>query len=104
MTEIKVETTDWKLGCFCDWRPKQHDEKCPDCNGKGEVGGGFGDLDGARQCSRCWGTRTISKGPTTPKPELPRALIEHMRRAWWDFFNKPGTQDAFHTTTVDRQN
>jgi len=88
---ISIETTDWRLGCFIDWAPKQHYEKCPTCLGHGEVGGGFGDLDGPQQCPKCYGSRMVSKGPTTPKPDLPPALLEHMRRAWWDFFNKIDT-------------
>ncbi len=85
---IKIETEDWRLGCFLDWQPKQHFIQCPRCKGRGEVGGGFKSLDGPHQCPDCYGTRSISRGPTTPRPELPPALVEHMRRAWWDFFNK----------------
>lgn len=82
-----VETDDWKLGCFMEWRPKNHAEECPTCYGKGEVGGYFRDLDGPRPCPQCAGMKIVHKGPTTPKPELPPALVEHMRRAWWDFIN-----------------
>lgn len=81
------ETQDWKLGCFIDWRPKDHAETCPTCLGHGEVGGGFKSLDGPVPCPRCFGTRIVSKSPTTQMPEIPPALIEHMRRAWWDYFN-----------------
>jgi hypothetical protein len=45
-------------------------------------------IEGAETCPKCYGTGTVSKGPRVPKPELPKALVEHMRRAWWDFFNK----------------
>jgi len=86
-TTTITETDDWKLGCFMDWRPKSHEEECPYCHGKGEVGGGFKDLDGPRQCPECFGRRSITKGPMTPQPELPKALVEHMRRAWWDYLN-----------------
>ena len=82
-----TETDDWKLGCFVDWRPKSHEEECQYCNGKGEVGGGFKDLDGPRECPECFGRGSITKGPRAPHPELPKALVEHMRRAWWDFLN-----------------
>lgn len=80
-----VETDDWKLGCFMEWRPKNHAETCPTCLGHGEVGGGFHDLEGPRPCPKCFGMTTVIKGPTTPRPELPVELVEHMRRAWWDF-------------------
>lgn len=87
MAKAVVETTDWKLGCFMDWREKHHSEQCPSCHGIGEVGGGFKDLDGSRQCPKCLGLTYIMKGATTPKPELPADLVEHMRRAWWDYLN-----------------
>lgn len=90
---MNIETDDWKLGCFMDWRPKRHEEECPACHGAGEVGGGFKSLDGPRQCENCYGRGTVTKGPSTPKPELPKALTEHMRRAWWDFVNSDQMRD-----------
>lgn len=87
---VNIETDDWALSCYLDWRPKNHEEECPDCHGRGECGGGFKDLDGPVQCPTCFGRRTVTKGPRTPKPELPKVLVEHMRRAWWDFFYKAG--------------
>lgn len=51
-----TETDEWKLGCFFDWRPKPKAIACPGCAGKGEVGGGFKDLDGPRPCTDCWGS------------------------------------------------
>ena len=80
-----TENDDWKLGCFMEWRPKNHTIDCPDCHGRGEVGGGFKDLDGPQTCPSCFGTKIKAVGPTTEKPELPPELVEHMRRAWWDF-------------------
>lgn len=85
----EAETEDWKLSCFLDWKPKKHQITCPYCNGKGEVGGGFKDIDGPRQCPECFGSRHVTKGPSTVMPAIPEALREHMRRAWWDYFNKP---------------
>lgn len=86
--EINIETDDWKLGCFMDWQPKNHSEDCPTCKGKGEIGGGLGWMDDDKTCPDCHGMRFVTKGPRTPKPALPKAVVEHMRRAWWDFFNK----------------
>lgn len=88
-----IENEDWKLGCFMDWRQKSHAVECDFCHGSGEVGGGFHDLDGARQCSECFGSKIKYKGPTTPKPEIPPELREHMRRAWWDFLNNHNSVD-----------
>lgn len=81
-------TKDWELHAFLDWKELRHDEECTCCHGRGKVGGGFKDIDGPRQCPTCYGRGVVSKGPTTPRPELPPALVEHMRRAWWDFMNK----------------
>lgn len=85
--DICVETEDWKLACYLEWRPKSHEEDCPRCNGKGEIGGGFGWLDDAKECDKCRGRGTVTKGPKTQRPELPKRLTEYMRRAWWEFFN-----------------
>ena len=84
---VVTETDEWKLGCFFDWRPKPMAIACPYCYGKGEVGGGFKDLDGPQPCPECWGTKIKSVAPTTQPPEIPPELREHMRRAWWDFFH-----------------
>lgn len=86
-----IETEDWKLGCYLEWRPKMHSETCPSCNGHGEVGGGFKSLDGPRQCNQCFGVGSISKHPTTKMPEIPPDLREHLRRAWYDFTTKQTT-------------
>lgn len=87
---VGIETDDWRLKCFMDWAPKNHAEECPTCNGRGETGGHFKSLDGPQICETCWGTKIVTKGPSTPRPELPKAVVEHMRRAWWDYFNKAG--------------
>lgn len=91
--EIKVETDDWKLGCFMDWQPKSHTEKCTGCGGKGKYGGGLGWMEEELAvCNECYGSGTITKGPRTPKPELPPVLLEYMRNCWWQFFNGPVPQ------------
>ena len=94
MTNTIAETADWRLGAFMDWEPKYHSEECTYCSGCGEVGGGFKSLDGPMPCPKCFGTGYISVGPTTGKPEIPTALKEHMRRAWWDFLNTPQKEET----------
>lgn len=82
------DTDDWKLDCFIDWSPKYHREDCKCCGGSGEIGGGLGWLGDKEVCPECHGLGYINEGPKTKKPELPKALVEHLRRAWWDYFNK----------------
>jgi hypothetical protein len=87
---IGDQTDDWKLDCFVEWVPKSHTENCPECSATGSHRsprlGWVGDED--RTCNKCYGTGTITVGPRTPKPELPKHLLEHLRRAWFDYFNK----------------
>lgn len=45
-------------------------------------------MDGERDCPECWGRGWKEGHPTSVMPEVPSDLVEHMRRAWWDFFNK----------------
>ena len=84
----KMETEDWKLGCFLDWKPKHKSVTCPTCGGSGYTGGHFKDLDGPQECSRCFGAKVISVAPTSQRPEIPADIREHMRRAWFDFYNQ----------------
>ena len=90
MPDPRAETDDWKLSCTLDWKAKEHQEVCPMCKGRREVGGGFGDIDGAQPCPTCYGHGFKMVGPKTPRPPIPPDLREYLRRAWWDFFN-PGT-------------
>ena len=83
--KVVIETDDWKLGCFMDWRPKRRAIGCEYCLGTGEVGGGFKSLDGPQQCPKCFGTKSVLISPTGAAPPIPPELREHMRRAWWDF-------------------
>ena len=84
-----AETDEWKLQCFLDWRPKYKDAPCPVCRGRGTVGGGFKDIDGPMDCPKCLGRGVTTVAPTSRPPAVPPELSEHMRRAWWDFFNGP---------------
>lgn len=93
-TRVK-ETDEWKLGAYIEWRPKPMSIVCPRCHGEGTIGGGFKDIDGPRSCPECWGTKVKSVATTSPKPDVSADLVEHMRRAWWDYFNAvPMSQPA----------
>ena len=71
-----------------EWREKHKRIECPHCRGTGEVGGGFKDLDGARPCPECHGTRVKLVAPKTTPPDIPTELRDHMRRAWSSFNSK----------------
>lgn len=86
--KVVIETDDWKLGAYMEWRAKHHEEKYKECGGTGTAYTGFRDLDdGPSYCDKCHGRGRIDKGPNTPRPEIPETFREHMRRAWWDFVN-----------------
>lgn len=87
MSKFTHNTEDWELKAYLDWRPKYHTVECDYCGGRGTVGGGFKDIDGERQCPTCYGRGSVDCAPATEKPQIPEALIEHMRRAWWDYHN-----------------
>lgn len=87
-----ADTRDWKIVATLDYKckvePIQH--TCTGCGGSGEVGGGFKSLDGPRPCDTCYG----SGGYATyehiePKPPIPEALINHMRRAYQEYLALP---------------
>jgi hypothetical protein len=86
-----IETPDWKLGCFMEWRPILRSVNCPTCSGTGEIFGGFSYMSENKKCHECAGVGRVTYKPTTQRPDLPADLVEHMRRAWWDFVNKPST-------------
>lgn len=85
----EVETDEWQLKAYMEWVPKCIREPCVHCNGTGSVGGGFKSLSGPEPCPKCCGARTVAAPPKSPRPEIPAGLREHMRRAWWDYVNKP---------------
>ena len=87
MTKKTYDTEDWKLSCWLDFHPKSHTEECDYCHGNKTVGGGFKSIDGAVECPQCFGSGFLTKPPKTQKPDIPPELKEHLRRAWFDYFN-----------------
>lgn len=83
----KIETPEWKLKVFFDWVPKYSSEPCAYCNGSGEIGGGFKSISGAESCPKCHGSRSVLVEPKNLPPKIPDDLVEHMRRAFWDYTN-----------------
>lgn len=83
-----LDTEEWKLHAYLDWRRKKPliTHACDYCNGSGKVGGGFKSLDGPSTCPECYGSGTGRVEEGEPKPEIPQALIEHMRNAWLEYF------------------
>lgn len=83
--QSKENTPDWELRCFFDWHPKYKSVPCSNCNGTGSVNGLSRDIDGSRQCPTCHGSRYQVQAPVSKRPEINPDLVEHMRRAWYDF-------------------
>jgi hypothetical protein len=83
-----LDTEEWQLSAFIDWKRKKPlvTHPCEYCNGRGKVGGGFKSLDGPQDCPECFGTRVGRTEPGEPRPEIPEALIDHMRKAWQQYF------------------
>jgi hypothetical protein len=82
------DTDEWRLVMHADFKPINPPVfvKCERCNGTGEIGGHFKDLDGERTCPDCHGIRGHWRGgPSSEKPEVPRALIDHMRKAYLEY-------------------
>jgi DnaJ-class molecular chaperone len=77
-----IDNDDWCLSAYMDWKPSKSYVVCECCNGKGKVGGGFKDMEGPRDCDRCSGTGRHGFYPKSVKPEIPKELMEHMRKAW----------------------
>lgn len=90
MRENTLDNEDWHLAIHAEWVPKKapYSITCPGCRGRGEVGGGFKDIDGPRTCSQCFGSRVVTHpGPDTPQPQVPEELVRHMRAAYKDFLD-----------------
>jgi hypothetical protein len=90
-----LDDDNWRLACYIDWKPKKesYEIQCKICNGRGKVGGGFrggvSDIDGPDICSSCNGHgKHYRRVPESPKPKMPHELVEHMRAAWREFFDK----------------
>lgn len=82
-----IDTQDWVLGAWMDWKPAKDKVICLCCNGSGTTGGGFKSMEGPQTCSTCYGTGVKTFYPSAPKPEIPQELREHMYKAWksyWD--------------------
>lgn len=87
MAKFTHDTEDWELHACLDWKEKYHKEDCSRCGGTGQKGRMFCDYSDDRQCEDCCGRGWNSVRPKTPRPELPQPLLEHLRRAWWDYHN-----------------
>jgi hypothetical protein len=90
------QTDDWKLGAYLQWRPLAKVLDCPRCQGRREVGGGFKDLDGIRQCPECFGAgiKTVLPDEST-KPPVPADLAHALHAVWKDYFGLRD-DDSYH--------
>ena len=84
-----IDTEDWKLGAWIDFKPTKQPTRCEctRCHGGGILGGGFKSMDDPYDCPDCLGRGTVTVYPyLAPKPEVPKELIEHLRKAFYDYF------------------
>lgn len=89
-----IDNKEWALKCYMDWVPAKDTEVCKDCGGKGTVGGGFKDMDGPRTCPTCFGRGSRNFHPKSKKPEIPLEVIEHMKKAWIDYWEVNSLYDS----------
>lgn len=82
------DTPEWRLKAFLQWVPINKTITCDHCNGTGQVGGGFKDIDGPRECPSCLGHKFITKQPETPEPEIPEKLKSALYKAWVKYHEK----------------
>lgn len=103
MAEFTHNNEDWELHACLDWQRKWKTVECDRCNGSGREPLAYRDYGDDITCTHCRGRGTREEQSTSPRPELPPALIEHMRRAWWDYFNPRAAADraARHTNSID---
>lgn len=90
-----LDTDDWKLSAHIMWRPKRIPKRadCDYCSGTGKIGGGFKSFDGPEDCPRCFGTgKGAEIDPLAPEPPIPPELVQHMRKAWEEFFAADGVK------------
>jgi hypothetical protein len=79
----KPETNDWVLTCILRWKPKRQPKliDCYTCNGRGEIGVGFGYITEPEECPDCFGSGKVkdpNDEPMEPMPPLSQDLIKHL--------------------------
>lgn len=83
------EDDQWELTGQIHWKLKDGIPRtisCEYCHGTGKVGGGFGDMDGPRDCPRCFGHGNKINPEINPKPKVPDDLHDHLHKAWIEYF------------------
>lgn len=86
-----LDTEFWKLSVDAYFKPipKPTQHECENCCGWGTSGGGFKSIDGSQTCTTCNGSGQVTVYPDLPeKPTIPNDFIEHMRKAYKEYFEK----------------
>ena len=93
MAEFTHNNEDWELHACLDWRRKWKTVVCYHCSVSGKEPLGWRDYGDDTTCTKCRGRGTREELSTSPMPDMTPALIEHMRRAWWDYFNPTAARE-----------
>jgi hypothetical protein len=83
-----IESEEWRLEMDIRFVFKGKGETvgCKKCGGRGEIGGGFKSFEPPERCWLCNGTGRRPLEPKTDSPLIPMELVEHMNKAWQEFF------------------
>lgn len=85
----KLDTEHWKFYARMGYSPKPQPQiACSNCQGRGRIGGGWADPEDPITCWRCNSTGQTEKSIEEPKPDLPESLIQHMKNAFNEWYDK----------------
>lgn len=91
----KLDTEHWKFHARMGYTSKpQPQVKCEDCGGRGRIGGGWADPEDPITCWRCSGRGQVEKSTEEPQPDVPEALIQHMKSAFNEWYDKEYPDDC----------
>jgi hypothetical protein len=79
---------EWDLKILPFNQPYPPRINCPDCGGRGRTNMCMGSIDDPEDCYKCNKTGKIDDPSWVWKPSPPKELVDHMRKAWIEYWNK----------------